>query len=329
MYAGVQEVVASVSDIGRIERVFTRIFGWRAQRLPDAPREQWRAWQVPRGVTRIEQRLLIPARDTKGCVRLVRFHGAKARVMRSSARTWDTGGIFDIDVYAHDVRGIYRALQREGWSAYGDPADYSWAGFDVCEVVATGPDGLVIALIEPKHPPRAKFPRYRVSRVFNSACIVRDFAATKQFFEEGLGWRYIVESEVRDAIEPGQLMLGLPLPLARDAVRRIGIVHPTGENDGSIEPVSMPQVGGRDFAADCVAPNLGWLCWRYPVVDARASAKRFAERGIPLYSAVRVLRIAPYGEVVTFSIRTPDGAILEFYERAAAPPSRSRRSPSS
>lgn len=314
MYRGVQEVVASVADIPRIARVFTRIFGWRAKRLPDAPREQFRAWHVPRGVRRIEQCLLIPARDDKGCVRLVRFHGGKPRVMRSSGRTWDTGGIFDIDVYAHDVRAIYRELQREGWSAYGDPADYSWAGFDVCEVVATGPDGLVIALIEPKHPPRAKFPRYKVSRVFNSACIVRDFAASRRFFEGTLGWTCIVESEVQGVVEPGQLMLGLPLPLARDTVRRIGIMHPSGENDGSVEPVSMPGIGGRDFAADCVAPNLGWLCWRYPVADAKAAAARLIARGAALYAPLATLRIAPYGVVTTFSLRTPDGAILEFYE---------------
>lgn len=322
-----QEIVASVSDIPRIERIFTLIGGWSSRKLPDAPREQWKAWRVPRGVTRIEQRLLIPANDTRGYVRLVKFHGAKQRVMRSSGRTWDTGGIFDIDVFAHGLRKLYAKLQAEGWSAYGDPIDYSWAGFDVCEVVATGPDGLVIALIEPKKPPLATFPKYKgFTRVFNSAHIVRDPRATQRFFVDTLGWRYLIDSEVRDAVEPGQQMLGLPMPLARSVVRKIGVVHPRGENDGSLEPIAMPELQGRDFSADCVAPNLGWLCWRYPVEDARAYAKQLVQRGATLYAKPQELAIAGIGAVTLFSVRTPDGAIIEFYQSLARRPRPPRRS---
>lgn len=319
MFHGMQEIVASVSDIARVARVFKSIGGWTAKRLPDAPREQWKAWRVPRSVTRIEQMLLTAAGDDRGCVRLVRFHGGRQRLMRSSGRTWDTGGIFDIDVFARDARATYRLLQAEGWSAYGDPVDYSWAGFDVCEVVATGPDGLVIALIEPRHPPRASFPRYRgFSRVFNSAQMVRDPAATRAFFVDVLGWQYLIDSEVRDAVEPGQLMLGLPLPIARTVVRKIGVVHPRGENDGSLEPISMPELGGVDFAAHCVAPNLGWLCWRFRVEDASALATAIESRGHPLYTRLQGLRVAGLGETRMFSVRTPDGAIIEFYELSTA-----------
>lgn len=322
---GMQEIVASVSDLGRIERVFTRIGGWSAKRLPDAPREQWGAWRVPRGVTRIEQRLLIPRDDSRGLVRLVRFHGARQQLIRSSARTWDTGGIFDIDVYTRDARKLYRALQAEGWSAYGDPADYSWAGFDVCEVVATGPDGLVIALIEPKRGIPPGFPRIDgFSRVFNSAHMVSDFARTQRWFVEVLGWRYGIDSEVRDVAEPGQLMLGLPLPLAKETVKRIGIVHPEGINDGSLEPIALPGLTGRDFSNQCVAPHLGWFAWRYPVEDARECASQIRARGGEIYVAPKAVTIAPYGPCVTFSVRTPDGAIIEFVEAAR----RARRAPS-
>lgn len=321
MFYGMQEIVASVSDVARVARVFTAIGGWKAKRLPDAPREQWKAWHVPRSVKRIEQVLLTAAGDDRGCVRLVRFHGGRQRVMRSSGRTWDTGGIFDIDVFARDARAVYRRLQAEGWSAYGDPVDYSWAGFDVCEVVTTGPDGLVIALIEPHHPPLAKFPRYQgFSRVFNSAQMVRDPAATRKFFVDVLGWKYLIDSEVRDAVEPGQLMLGLPLPIARTVVRKIGVAHPRGENDGSLEPISMPELGGVDFSEHCVAPNLGWLCWRFAVDDARAYARTIASRGHALYSPPQSLAIAGVGDTTMFSVRTPDGAILEFYESKPVEP---------
>lgn len=318
-FTGLQEVVASVSDAARIARVFTEIGGWSLRRLADAPPAQWAAWRLPRRCTRIEQWLLVPQGDRKGFVRLVRFHGVAQRQMRSSARAWDTGGIFDVDVFTRDVRKVYRALQARGWSAYGDPVDYGWGGFEVAQVVATGPDGLVLAVLEPKQPPQASFPRYRgFSRVFNSSNMVRDYDATRRWFREVLGWQFMVEGDLQGVDEPGERIFGLPRPPARDILRRCGIVHPQGLNDGSLETIAMPGLEGRDFADDCVAPNLGWLAWRFPVADARAWAATLVARGATLYAEPAPLRLAPYGEVISCAVRTPDGAILEFFSPARA-----------
>jgi catechol 2,3-dioxygenase-like lactoylglutathione lyase family enzyme len=314
LISGVQEVVASVSDLRRVARVFTEVAGYTAKRLPDAPREQWKAWRVPRGCKRIEQLLLVPANDTRGCVRLVKFQGVAQEVMRSSGRTWDTGGIFDIDVFTRDARGLYRKLQAHGWTAYSDPTHYEWGGFEVWEVVAIGPDGLVIAAIQPLNHPIRGFPRFRgFTRVFNSAQVVRDYEATKRFFVDGLGWKYFIDTDFRDSVEPGP-MLGVPMPLARTMRRRIGIVHPEGTNDGSLEPISLPELAGRDLAERCVAPNLGWLAYRFPVTDAREYARQLEARGIELYTQPMALHIAPYGEVTQFAVRTPDGAIIELFQ---------------
>ncbi len=316
MFRGIQEVVASVSDFARITTVFTRIANYRQVRLPDAPRAQWPAWRVPRRVERIEQRLLIPPGPDKGAVRLVKFHAARQRVMRSSAHAWDPGGIFDVDVYTRDARQVYRALQALGWSAYGEPTDYSWGGFDVCEVVATGPDGLVIALIEPRRLPPG-FPGMRgFSRVFNSAQIVSDYDASMAFFTTQLGWRTFVDTRVEGVEEPGAEVLGIPRPLATHTLRRIGIVHPEGTNDGSLEPIALPALGGRQVAQHCVAPNLGWFAYRMPVPDAAMHARELAARGAALYTEPMLMRIAPYGDVIAFAVRTPDGAIIEFFSRA-------------
>lgn len=314
-------MVASVSDVARIARVFTEIGGWSLRRLADAPRAQWAAWRVPRGCRRIEQWLLVPKADTKGFIRLVRFHGVAQRQMRSSARTWDTGGIFDVDVFTHDVRKVYRALQAQGWSAYGDPVDYGWGGFDVAQVVASGPDGLALAVLQPKQPPQARFPRYGgFSRVFNSSNMVRDYDATRRWFTEVLGWRYMVEGDLQGVIEPGERIFGLPPPLARDTLRRCGIVHPEGLNDGSLETIAMPGIAGRDFAADCVAPNLGWLAWRFPVTDAQGFAATLVARGAQLFAGPVTLALEPYGVVECFTVRTPDGAMLEFFAPNTAAP---------
>jgi catechol 2,3-dioxygenase-like lactoylglutathione lyase family enzyme len=317
MFRGIQEIVASVSDVARIARVFTRIANYREIRLPDASAEQRRAWHAPRSVRRIEQRLLVPPGPDKGAVRLVKFHGGRQRLMRSSAHTWDPGGIFDIDVYTRDARKVYRELQAEGWSAYGEPTDYSWGGFDVCEVVATGPDGLVIALIEPKKIPPGFAGMRGFTRVFNSAQIVADYDATLRFYTQQLGWKVFVDTIVRDVEEPGAEVLGIPRPLATQVVRRIGIVHPEGTNDGSLEPIALEGLGGRHVGEHCVAPNLGWLSYRMPVAEAEAYAAELRAGGIALYGEPTTYRLAPYGLITAFAVRTPDGAIIEFYSSVA------------
>jgi hypothetical protein len=112
-------------------------------------------------------------------------------------------------------------------------------------------------------------------------------------------------------------VLGIPRPHVVDTVRRIGIVHPEGLNDGSLEPIALPDLRGRDVSAHCVAPNLGWLAYRFPVADARAAAAALVARNVQLYTAPTIFSCAPYGRITLFSVRTPDGAIIEFFSREA------------
>ena len=75
----------------------------------------------------------------------------------------------------------------------------------------------------------------------------------------------------------------------------------------------MPDLAGRDCSAHCVAPNLGWLSYRMPVANAATYLRELRQRNVEPYTALRRLRIAPYGELDIFSVRTPDGAIIEFF----------------
>jgi hypothetical protein len=76
--------------------------------------------------------------------------------------------------------------------------------------------------------------------------------------------------------------------------------------------------GGYDYASRCVAPNLGILCGRYVVPDAAAYAATLRSRGVTPYTEPTRVDVAPYGVLDLFSVRTPDGAILEFYSPAKA-----------
>lgn len=315
---GFHEVVMSVFDIDRIARPMTATGAFELRALPDAPPGQYAAWHLPATCTRIEQACLAPrgSTDGKGGLRLVRFHGVDQRVMRSSQRSWDTGGIFDIDVFAKDADALYRLLQRHGWTALGEPVDYSEAIFSVRQVVAVGPDGLMVAIIQRYSPPVEEVPAFEsVSQIFNSTQMVRDYDRARAFYLDVLGWETRLEFTIDHAAEPGADVLGLPMPQAESAVRRIGMFRPKGTAVGSIELIENCTMRGRDFTEHCVAPNVGLLSMRFPVTDAAAQAAAITARGGTLYAPLARYDIAPFGPVTAFSIRAPDGAILEFFQR--------------
>lgn len=313
---GFTEAVISVENIDRISDTLTRVADWKVTALPDAPAEQFPAWHVPETCHRIEQCLLTAENETNGHLRLVKFHGCtNNKVMRSSQRSWDTGGIFNVDVYVHDVDKVYRALQRDGWTAFGDPVNYAWAGFEVRETVSIAPDGFCVGMLQAFGKILIELPEFtHMSRAFNSAQTVRNFEESMSFYIEKLGWETLVNSSIRDASEPGQELFGIPNPIAYSVERKVAILHPQGNNDGGVELIEMSELRGRDFSEDCVAPNIGHLALRFPVTGLLTYAQQIEERGVELYTRPSGVDIAPYGEAMCFSVRTPDGAILEFYE---------------
>ncbi|WP_184021887.1 hypothetical protein [Sphingobium boeckii] len=311
---GISEAVLSVFDIDRACAPLVQAAGYGRTDLPDCPPEQMLAWHVPAGCTRIEQTLLTPPHDSRGRIRVVKFHGVDQDLIRPSQRIWDSGGIFDLDVFSSDARALYRRLQREhGWSAFGEPVDYVMGEFDVTQVVATGPDGLNLAIIQPHRPPSFPLPSLDpMSRVFNSTQLVRDFDAAMGFYQDILGWKPLMAMDIDDSVEPGADVLGLPMPYAQHCKRRVGIVHPTGSNDGSIELIEIADMQGRDYADRAIAPNVGLLTMRLNMPSPAAYAQEIVARGGVLYTAPIRLEIAPFGMIEMFSIRAPDGAILEF-----------------
>ncbi len=317
MRQGFHEIVQSAFDIERLAGPLCAVGGWTRLNLPDAPREQWAAWHVPETCTRIEQCLLLAPNDERGPLRVVVFHGVDQILMRSSQHVWDSGGIFDVDMYSDDASATYAALQRYGWTAFHDPADYGFGDLKVREVVVVGPDGFVIGLIERQSPP-LDWPEGlgAMTRQFNSSQTVRDYAAAAAFYRDILGWKAVIEVTSSGTGEPGSI-LGMPMPQCAEVERRVGIWHPDGIIDGSVELIQCAGIETRDFAATAISPNVGLLSLRFPVADARRYAAEIEQRGWALYTPPMELEIAPYGRATLFSVRSPDGAILEFYDGVA------------
>ena len=73
--SGIQEVVVSVFDIDQFARGFVEAAEFRKVALPDAAPEQFAAWRVPAGCSRIEQAHLVHPNspELRGGMRLAEF----------------------------------------------------------------------------------------------------------------------------------------------------------------------------------------------------------------------------------------------------------------
>lgn len=312
---GFDEILLSVFDIPRAAAALVDVGGWRLGETVPIPREQLAAWGLPASAEG-SQALLLPPRGRHGRLRLLCFAGVERELIRPSQHVWDSGGIFDIDLFSTDARGAYRRLQRDhGWTALGEPVDYVIGPFDVTQVVAVGPDGLLLAIIEPRDKAGLELPAPgTLSRAFNSTQLVRDMDAALAFYCDTLGWMLTMQSDVVGVREPGANVLGLPMPHAVDTLRRVAIVHPQGLNDGSVELMQLGGMTGEDYAARCVPPHVGLLAKRLPVADAAAEAERLAAKGVVPFAPLARQEIHGIGPVLSFAIRSPDGAMLEFYQ---------------
>jgi len=82
-----------------------------------------------------------------------------------------------------------------------------------------------------------------------------------------------------------------------------------------MEMIEIMGLQGRDYSNRCHAPNLGILAVRFPVDDVEAALATIEARGWTIDTAIRTLSMEPYGSVRIFGVTTPDGAIIQFYER--------------
>jgi catechol 2,3-dioxygenase-like lactoylglutathione lyase family enzyme len=310
---GFREVVFSVSDLDGAASFYREVAGWEVVHSGPGGSGLAGLWGLDSHLA-IDEILLSNPGDDRGFLRLVRIPVAGRVQVRSSAQVWDTGGIFDVNVRVRNIHAKFEQLRERGWQFYSDPIRFSFGPFVVWEVLAKGPDGVVIAMVERVEPPLEGWPNLReLSHIFNSTQIVRDFEGSREFYEQVLGFEVYLEHE-GPSKEPGPNVLGLPHNLAAEVSRKVVILSPDGTNSGSVELIAFDGLTGADFSSRAVPPNLGILALRFPVSDIEAFRARLAERGVAPVNGPSKVMIAPYGEVRIMTVRAPDGAWLEFYQ---------------
>jgi predicted enzyme related to lactoylglutathione lyase len=85
-----------------------------------------------------------------------------------------------------------------------------------------------------------------------------------------------------------------------------------------MEMIEVMGLDGFDYAHQCDAPNLGILAVRYPVADIERAKSQVLARGGAITRDIAIASLGGVGTVELFSLKTPDGAIMQFFSDPAA-----------
>lgn len=305
---GWNEVVVSVRNIEYYHEFFFDIAQWQLKEEGQVGRDQLDAWQLPEQATAKYALFANPGTET-GFIKLVQFSGVEQSPIRTDSQSWDTGGIFDINVRVKNLEQMAERMRAAGWQARSPVTTFTFGPFTVKEWIVYSPDGLIIAMIERLKPELEGWPNLKsVSRTFNSTQVVADMPESLAFYEEVLGFqRYMEHAGVSS--EEGPNVLGLPQNMTTKVPREIYILHPRKKNEGSVEILNFKGATGSDFSQHAKMPNLGIVALRFPVIGLSALQENLIEFGVSFVHSIKKL-----DGCSALTVQSPEGSWLEFYE---------------
>lgn len=307
--SGWNETIVSVRDFEDYRVFFGDIAQWRLREQGQVSRAQLDAWQLPKSASAKYQVYGNKGAES-GFIRLLQFEGVEQRYIRQDSQSWDTGGIFDINVRVTDMDKTADQLRRLGWKSRAPVTRFVFGPYDVKEWIVASPDGLELALIARIAPELKGWPNLKsVSRTFNSTQVVKDFDAAIKFYTEVLGFDMVQQEHGYLSKEDGPNSLGFPYNLQTVNPRKIFILSPTGKNDGSVEVLKILGLDGADHSGHANLPNLGIAALRFPVKNIDALQDHLKQSPVDWVHDLREI-----DDARSLTIKSPEGAWLEFYE---------------
>ena len=311
-----QEVVISVSNLDRTAEFFKSIGGDEETFRGRSSASSIKHFGLNADAS-AEELLLVAKGATSGFVRLIRFDNAGYKQpMRPGSRAWDSGCYFSLMVRMKDIRKIYDEAIAMGWWTETPIAKLSFGTSRLEVVIFKGPDGVQVQGYERLTPALPKaFPAFeRISQPFNIMQMVKSREKGRAFFEDLLGFDTFYWGKPFTAKEAKVTPLGIPLNLTTKTKYRAGILYPVAGELGRVEMIEFMDIQGLDHSDKCSAPNLGLLSIKYPVDNIKRTVKTLSKRGQKNVQ-VNKIELMPYGDISIFSLRSPDGAIVEFYSK--------------
>ena len=314
-----QEAVVSVRDLDAVAAFFEQVAGYETIGGGTVDSGMLAYYRLPAAAS-ARYRLLRKPGTTAGYLRLLRFDNVRQQPIRIGARAWDTGGFFSLMTRGRNLGLLYDEALAMGWHAESEPVQFDFGDIKLRNVVLKGPDGINIAVYERITPPLANWPAFdRLTQPFNAMQMVRDADAAYAFYKEVLGFEVFWRGDYLDPA-PATNNFGIPQNLVTEVPRRTAIMYPVPGETGRVEVMQFQGLDGRDVSSRAVPPNLGILSLRFPVGDLDARQRAIKAGGVGAYYRPARLALPPYGDVTMFGVRSPDGALIEFFEQAGEPP---------
>jgi hypothetical protein len=311
------EVVISVLDLEQTARFFTEIGKYEERARGPLDAAELAYWGLPEGASG-ESLVLAAPGSTHGLVRLVRFDNAgRQEPMRPGARAWDKGCYFSLMIRMKDIHDIYDEAIRLGWWTETPISDLEFGTSKLKVVIFKGPGGLQVQGYERLSPPLpAAIPPFeRMTQPFNIMQMSKDREQSRKLMQDVLGFDTFFYGPPYTDEQPTFMPLGIPYNLTTSVRYRTGIFYPVAGEFGRMEFIDIMDLQGHDFSDRCKAPNLGLLTIRYPVENAAEAMSAITERGWTVDRALTQASTASIGDIQVFGITSPDGAMIDFYER--------------
>lgn len=312
--SGFSEAGICVQDMSPWVELFTGLGGWEISWQGSVSPGTLQLWGLGREVKAKECLLTKPGQES-GSIRLFKLEGVEQVGIRDKSATWDSGGIFDLDIRVNELYPFVEPLHQRDWAGISEPVDWQFGELEVREWLTRGPDDVVLALIQRIAPPLEGWDDLRgFSHIFNSSQIVHDMDKAIRFYQ-ALDFKVFVDHAGPLANRGGEV-LGLDPSIAPKTPVRLVIMQPQGKLEGSVELVSFenPDQKGDNLADRADPWNFGLNLLRFPVPDLDAYMHHLQQQGIPLAAGPISVALAPGGEARFIAVRTPDGAWLEFYQ---------------
>ena len=312
-----REAVLSVTDPDVTARFFKEIGGYEELGRGSVSASSIAAWGLDPEATGDYLLLRAPMGGDFGHIRLVSFENAGRRVpMRPGARAWDTGCYFSMMIRVKDMQSIYDDAIQLGWWTETPITALNFGTSDLRVVIYRGPDGVQVQTYDRLSPPLPEaIPDFeRMTAPFNMMQMVADRDVAYDFFTQTLGFDTFYKGKPYTAKTPTPTPIGIPLSLTTSVPYRAGIVYPVAGEFGRMEMIEVMGLEGFDYSQQCEAPNLGILAVRYPVADIDAAEALIEARGGSLWRDTSTVQLGEIGEVELFSVKTPDGSIMQFFE---------------
>jgi catechol 2,3-dioxygenase-like lactoylglutathione lyase family enzyme len=310
----IREIVVITADLKGMVHTFCQYGGWTQLFTKNLPPSVKTAWQLPKTASGRETLLQFEDKPF-GRLRFVELKGIAQKRMRPASKLWDTGGILDIDIRVNDIHEVYNDMMDKGWSGAAEPMALPVTDFVLDEALIANPDSMMIALAK-RHVPPIEIPADKklASHIYLSAMTVKNLAISTDFFTKKLGFQLANADLVVKFPNNSPNNFGAPHNIGDQYAYVLSIYSPDGTRDAMCECIEPRGLLGNDFSDRCVAPNRGILCYRVEVTGIENYFEFVKNNGVASITPLSKMDLNGFGSVNFFTVLSPDGARIEFFE---------------